>query len=870
MKKKGLLFLLTATVLFFCVALSACSLVSVNEERQANRVIATVSVDLEKEFGNGVKVLGDDWDYNVSMNVTRRELIFTVNYAINYYSQLYAQYGMQYTYDAETLLESSLKTLKAQKYNTAYAMGELLVKSKDTGRFDSMYCFTDEYKAIYGKTLVPEGVLTLSERYKAVKAVNDQFDTQLTSLLDTGKDQDRENEKSDANNELVSAYNDGFFVKSVEMAYKNADGEFVTGIYDAEIIDDGDDDTAELDYKKIYVKVRLTKGGADVNKADEAKDKDNALVRYVVIPVEEDSVKTEADDTVSATRKYMTAKRATVSFSGREFAEVTEDNDSGYEVATFTSEPVKFTLVTARSAHNHDDSEDSEAELTKELRYFSRDAWKTGVVTEKVTKETLDELKSEIFNAKPETYPEKYSQYTESEKKEAYRQLRSTFVSSNIGYVEEISDEGMAKLDKAQQRNLKHYNGLAYYYESQFSSEILSAIEYELGEAKNESVTNAEIDEEYNLLVLKDKANYEYLSDEEQVKKFFETVKGGTNGLDKVYYVPVDALTKVEYEIKADEKAYKVFFNDDGTVKAEYKDKYVFEKTENGKTVYTMKYAYKNEKADGTHTYTINMIYVTHILLSFDNVEGLTDKYKAATLDLTDDQKIEFAKKFAEQIKTCPQLLSFLENFDHDKTYEVKDVFKTDENGKLAYQTYAEAIATINAALEGKATYKELFDAFVTLMEQYNDDSGKLTTSGYVVSAGDMENGWYADFTATALEMYFEALVSGKNPTELADGEQSLDRIRDAYSDYGIHKMIISFAPLFDVTIDESTGAMDIKTALNTDGDTRYEELGSSLLKSKKSKAYTEWRAKNTEEIVEKHSETNEKNYKRVVKDIKG
>ena len=60
MKKKGLLFLLTATVLFFCVALSACSLVSVNEERQANRVIATVSVDLAKEFGSGVKVLGDD------------------------------------------------------------------------------------------------------------------------------------------------------------------------------------------------------------------------------------------------------------------------------------------------------------------------------------------------------------------------------------------------------------------------------------------------------------------------------------------------------------------------------------------------------------------------------------------------------------------------------------------------------------------------------------------------------------------------------------------------------------------------------------------------------------------------------------------
>ncbi len=874
MKKKGLLFLLTAAMLFFCVALSACSLVSVNEERQANRVVATVSVDLEKEFGNGVKVLDTEkekWDYNVSMDITRRELVFTVNYAINYYSQLYAQYGMQYSYDVETLLESSLKTLKAQKYNTAYAMGELLVNAKSTGRFDALYCRTAEYKEIYGKTLVPEGLLTVSERYEAVKTVNNQFDTQLTSLLDTGKDKDREKAKSNANDELAKAYNDGFFVKSVQMAYKDDQGKWSDGIYDNEIIDDGNDKTAELDYKKIYVKVRLTKGGADVSKSEEAKDEKGEKVRYVWVPSEEGAIKTEADSAVTSTRKYMTAKKATVSFSGREYAEVTKDNDSGYEVATFTSDPVKFTLVTARSAHKHDDSENASAKLTKELRYFSLKAWETGAVTEKVTKETLDELKSEIFNAKPATYPEKYGKYTDTEKKEAYRQLRSTFTSSNIGFVEDSLDEAeMAKLSAAQQRNLKFYNGLAYYYDAQFSSAVLSAIEYELGEKDSVAVTNGEIDEEYKLLVLKDKANYEYLSDKEQVKKFFETLKGGTNGLDKVYYVPIDALTKVGYEIKSTDKAYKIFFENDGTVKAEYKNKYVFEEVKNGKTVYTMKYAYKNEKADGTHTYTINMIYVTHILLSFDNVEGLTNKYKAATLDLTDEQKIEFAKKFVEKIKTCPQLLSFLENFDHDKTYEVKDVFKTDEKGKLAYQTYADVINTINDALSGKGTYKELLDAFITLMEQYNDDSGKLTTSGYVVSAGDMENGWYADFTATALEMYFKALVTGKNPTELAAGENSLDRIEDAYSDYGIHKMIISFTPLFDVKIDESIGATDVKTKLNIDGDTRYDEIGKSLLSAKKSKAYTEWKAKNSDEIVEKHSSTNDKNYKRIVKDIKG
>ena len=127
--------------LTFCVAFSACSLVTVNEERQANRVMATVTVDLVKEYGDGVKVLGNDWDYTVSMDITRRELISTVNYAINYYSQLYAAYGMTYNYDVETLLESAMKTLKSQKYNTICAMENFSPSREppeDTTRFTAV------------------------------------------------------------------------------------------------------------------------------------------------------------------------------------------------------------------------------------------------------------------------------------------------------------------------------------------------------------------------------------------------------------------------------------------------------------------------------------------------------------------------------------------------------------------------------------------------------------------------------------------------------------------------------------------------------------------------------------------------------------
>ena len=58
MKKKSLLFLSVCVMLLLCVALTACSLVTTNEERKASRELATVTVDLVHEYGDGVKVLG--------------------------------------------------------------------------------------------------------------------------------------------------------------------------------------------------------------------------------------------------------------------------------------------------------------------------------------------------------------------------------------------------------------------------------------------------------------------------------------------------------------------------------------------------------------------------------------------------------------------------------------------------------------------------------------------------------------------------------------------------------------------------------------------------------------------------------------------
>ena len=112
--------------------------------------------------------------------------------------------------------------------------------------------------------------------------------------------------------------------------------------------------------------------------------------------------------------------------------------------------------------------------------------------------------------------------------------------------------------------------------------------------AKITEATEAEINAKYETLVLKDKANYDYLTNEEKVKKFFDTVKGSTSGIDGVYYVPIEALTSVSYEIKPTDKAYKPLFtfDNDGNVTG-YNTEYVFE--EDGK--YKMYYASENAVA---------------------------------------------------------------------------------------------------------------------------------------------------------------------------------------------------------------------------------------------------------------------------------
>lgn len=822
MKKKSFIVLLIIACMVCSIVLSSCSLVTVNTERQANRIMATVSVDLTKEFGDEVKVLGNDWDYDVTLEITRRDLISTVNYVINYYTQLYSQYGSSYNYDIEALLESSLDSMITQKYQTIAAMGELLLKANETGRINALYCTTAEYQAIYGKTLVPEGVLTIAERYQAISNVNEELQTQLDTYVEENTDDVLDKEKSEANNELSAYYLDGYFVEEVAIAKKVVTDEettFADGLYASEVVDDGNEETIDLKVENVYAKISLKKG----------ED-----VKYVYMPIEENDLTLSEKEDADFVGKYVTVKTATVTVAGRQEAKVTEENSSGYETVSFTSEKVEYNLIAPRSAYVAEEEDEEDALV--DVRYISSDKW----ADESAYTEAMTELKASIFNANPETYENNIE-------KDAYRQLRNSLESNGIGFITE--DPGK---DSANYNNYKYYNGLKYYYDSEFQMIIDQALEYEI--TVDASVSDSDVNNEYAVLVRKDKANYDKLSYKDQVKKFFETIK---SDLSSVYYVPVEALCNTSYEIEPTDKAYEGLFTFDANEQVTGHSALVME--DNGK--YTMKYAYLN--VDGT--YTINMFYVAHILISFDNVEGLDTAVKNVTADFTDKEKLMFIESMTTYIKTNPQLQSYIDEYDEEKDYVGSDVFGAEES-------LDEAMAVINGALVtayNVGDYQTYLDAFKIMMTVYNDDSGSLKGSGYLVSVGDMENGWYQDFTDTGIALYFN-LLNNYNVV-LGSGNDGIvkeDLTANAYTDYGVHVMYVCFAPLFNVNIDVY-GGIGIETELDIEGKTWKESIKDDLLELRKTNIYNEWKESIEEETVEKYSVKNEKNYKSLLEEIK-
>lgn len=504
--KKKLIALTVLVVLVVSVALTGCTFIKVNNERKANEIMATVSIE-----NNG---------QTLSLDVTRNELLSYVNYIIN----LYNNYGM--SYDASTLVSQGLDSLINQKYLILQGMVYL---NGIEGRKEAMYANTDEYKAIYGDKLTPEGVLTVAERYASIKSTNESFVSDIESYIEDYNTEQRELTITNAKEELNAYYKDGYTVKEngVVIAHETEDG-YAEGLYQTSFVaaassssssSSSSTSTVETDYTKIVLKITLAKSGS----ADEV----------VYLPVASTAVTTEEDSDAEFVSNYVTSKICKVTY---EEPQTKEGEETSY--LTHTAE-ANFTLVTPRTTYTGPDETDlSNGDIKN--RYATLAEFVAAA-----QKEESSDLKTAYNDG--QLFVHTKTAYESDAEKDAYRQFREAKKNMNINFTAEADT----------------YNGLGYYYRSAFESAVLTAVQHELKKAALTSspITDEQIEAQYKVLIEKQKEEYSILDNKAQVEKFASTVK---SDLTSAYYVPIDALLAETFEYNGETYNYATD-NDDRT-----------------------------------------------------------------------------------------------------------------------------------------------------------------------------------------------------------------------------------------------------------------------------------------------------------------
>ncbi len=571
--KKKLIALTLLVVLVVSVALTGCTFIKVNNERKANEIMATVSID-----NNGQPL---------SLNVTRNELVSYVNYIIS----LYNNYGMKY--DAKTLVTQGLDSLINQKYLILQGMVYL---SGIEGRKEAMYANTDEYKAVYGDKLTPEGVLTVAERYASIKSTNESFVKDIESYVKDYDNEKRELVITNAKEELAARYKEGYKVKEngVSVAHETENG-YADGLYQTSFVaaaadkssdkssssssdKDKEKTKVEVDYTKIILKITLEKSGSD-----------DAVV---YLPVASTSVTTEDDGDAAFVSNYVASKICKVTY---EEPQTKKGEETSY--LTHTAE-ADFTLVTPRTTYVGPESDDKTDLINGKVknRYATLAEFKAAAESEEKS-----DLKTAYQDG--QIFAHTLTAYESDAYKDAYRQFREAKKNMNINFTATINDS---------------YNGLGYYYLSSFESAVLTAVQHELKKAALTSapVTDEQIEAQYKVLVEKQKEEYSILDNKAQIEKFASTVK---SDLTSAYYVPIDALKAETFEY-------------------------------NGNT-----YNYATDNGDGT--YTINMFYIAHILFKWSpEVSAAMERY---LLDRKDEEIKDVKTLFVKQLETNKSKLTY-------------------------------------------------------------------------------------------------------------------------------------------------------------------------------------------------------------------
>ena len=402
------------------------------------------------------------------------------------------------------------------------------------------------------------------------------------------------------------------------------------------------------------------------------------------------------------------------------------------------------------------------------------------------------------------------------------------------------------------------------YYNEQFRSKTLDAVQFEIGLAvKNQiKVSDADVLQSYVAKVSQDKAKYDSLGYTEQINKFFSN----TTSISEVYYVPMEALRNERYEVDPKNKSYSALFtiNSDGHVLG-YNEDYVEFKAEENK--YYMRYVYEND--DGT--YTINAFFVGALLFGFGNDEEVNnavtiDSGKLVSIDgykdLSYEKKVELLNELIGLLKTQAQITE--EGALQEDVTEIAQLFGTES------KFVRDIITEIEDAIEGKDR-DEIVEIFEKYMAMYNDDSGKLNDPGYLITSGDVSDSWaMADFPDGARAIYYNLLANGIDPNEA-----TANVFGEGMTYYGLHYMMVTLAPyyrinLLKVNVDgEECYALPMNTKLNLAGDTQGKTIRESLEDAKSSSDYTAWQASFDEDTIKASTVRNDKNYKKLVKDIK-
>ena len=705
----------------------------------------------------------------------------------------------------------------------------------------------------------------ISEYYEQGYFVSDVYLVKNVDLADGEKAGTAFKNASENEGEVIVFSEDG--EKYVSGLYVGNKGIVLTGKVDS---DDSSSDapaTSELDYKQIYAAIEMTK-------------KDGGDVVYIPRPASEASLAISRVTDAAFEGKYVRTRSATVSYSGRVYAEKTEDNDSGYTSKTFTSDAVEYKVAFPRNALE-EKAEEIDYLEKEEVRYATKETWnefyayiavegnydseKKELVTENNDNyaEFTDE-KKELYKGLASLYTAPFTTtYSGDDKnvKDGYRQLRNTLSSAGIGFVEsEPADK-----NSAEYAYYKYYNGIYDYYNEQFMSVSLDAVKYEISLAvKNDpamQISDNEVLQSYIAKVSQDKAKYDSLSYADQIDKFFSN----TTSIDGVYYVPMKALSELTYEIDPTDKSYAALFTFDGNKNVTgYNADYVTKNNETGK--YTMKYIYDN----GDGTYTINAFFVGAMLFSFGNDEEINnavtvDSGKLVSIagysDLSDEKKVEFLRKLVSMLKVYEQITE--EGALQDDVTEIDQLF-----GKTS-KSVDDIIAEIEGAIANKS-HDEILEIFKEYMAKYNDDSGKLNDPGYLITSGDVKSSWaMADFPNGARAIYYNLLANGVDPNTATE-----NLFGEGMTYYGLHYLMVTFAPYYNVRLmkinidGEECYALPMTKAYNLAGDTQAAKIKEGLEDAKSSSEYTAWQASFSEDTINAATVKNDKNYKSLVKDI--